>query len=213
MISAPRSHAAAALAVPAGRVRVLHAGVDHDELEAGIREAEIDDGCLERAAVEEDRRVGAPEHRRHLVHDPGRGARPPRSRRCGRPGRARRGRARAPTCRSAPSRRRPRSPPTTRVPRRSARRTRSPGRRRVRMPHPPTPPRQQRPRDAERVGRPLGHVAAVLGEQSASSAGELDLDGLVLDRRDHADAPVSRASPSATCVRCWIANGSTNPSL
>jgi hypothetical protein len=55
-------------------VRVAHPGVHDDEGEAGALEAEIDDLGVEGAAVEEDGRVGLAEQRRRLVHDAGRGA-------------------------------------------------------------------------------------------------------------------------------------------
>ena len=50
--------------------------------------------------------------------------------------------------------------------------------------------------------------------KSVVELGERHLDGVVVERRRdaHADTPSSRGV-SATCVRCWIANGSTNPSL
>ena len=64
----------ATLAVPAGGVRVLHPGVDDENHEARLVEAERHDLRLERATVEENRVVAHAEQRRRLVHDAGRGS-------------------------------------------------------------------------------------------------------------------------------------------
>ena len=49
-------------------------GVQFSAAEKAEIAAMLDDLGVERAAVEEDPGIRAPEHRRHLVHDPGRGA-------------------------------------------------------------------------------------------------------------------------------------------
>ena len=64
----------AAVSVATGRVRVLHLGVDHEQGQSLARETEVDRFGLERAAVEERRRVGTSEDRRDLIHDARRGA-------------------------------------------------------------------------------------------------------------------------------------------
>jgi hypothetical protein len=206
MIARPLARRAA-LAVAAGRVRVGDLGVDDEELQARAGEPRSTD------SVSSDRQsrnvaasarpsidaiwsmipVGAP--------TASFSARRPTSR-------AIRGRGRAPTSLRADAVA-PSIAADDESPRRRARRTRTTGRRRDgcrvdarRL--------QERPRDAERVARPLDDLVAAGGEEGVEVR-DGHLDG-IRSNEDDADAPVG-ARLSATAVRNSIANGNTKPSL